>query len=93
VLTTLASTFQSLADRKVIRGDPLLVAHHFVALLLWIPVNKAMFTETHDSTSDELESHAALAVRAFLIEYGSSSRVLAKSPEQPRRMKSRTTGR
>ena len=70
-----------------------LAAHHFVALLPWIPVNKAMFTGNHDSTSDELESYAVSAVRAFLIGYGSSSRVLGKSPEQPRRMKSRTTGR
>jgi hypothetical protein len=35
--------------------DPLLAAHHFVGVLLWIPVNKAMFTGDHRSSPDELE--------------------------------------
>jgi len=55
VLTTLATTFQSFADRKLLRlGDPLLAANHFVGLLLWIPVNKAMFTGDHHANPDEL---------------------------------------
>ena len=70
VLATLANTFQSLADRKLLRlGDPLLAANHFVGLLLWIPVNKAMFTGDHRATSDELEHYAIAAVRAFLTGY------------------------
>ena len=91
VLATLASSFQSLADRKLmIGGNPLLAAHHFVGLLLWIPINKAMFTGNHHSTSDELERYAVAAVRAFLSGYGSSSKVVTKSPTLSRsRKKSR----
>ena len=91
VLATLASCFQSLADRKLmIGGNPLLAAHHFVGLLLWIPINKAMFTGNHHSTSDELERYAVAAVRAFLSGYGSSSKVVTKSPTLSRsRKKSR----
>jgi len=90
VLTTLATSFQSLADRKVLRmGDPLLAANHFVGLLLWIPVNKAMFTGDHQTTPDELERYAVAAVRAFLTGYGSSSRVLTK-PLKPSRRKKTT---
>jgi AefR-like transcriptional repressor, C-terminal domain len=45
VLATLSTTFQSLADGKLLHvGDPLLAANHFVGLLLWIPINRAMFT-------------------------------------------------
>jgi TetR/AcrR family transcriptional repressor of mexJK operon len=88
VLATLASSFQSLADRKlIIGGDPLLAAHHFVGLLLWIPVNKAMFTGNHQATSDELDSYAVAAVRAFLSGYGSSSKVITKSPTLSRSRK------
>jgi len=74
VLATLATTFQSLADRKLLRlGDPLLAANHFVGLLLWIPVNKAMFTGDHHATPDELEHYAVAAVRAFLTGYAPST--------------------
>ena len=82
VLATLATSFQRLADRKVLRlGDPLLAANHFVGLLLWIPVNKAMFTGDHRATPEELERYAVAAVRAFLTGYGSPSRVLTRPPE------------
>jgi TetR/AcrR family transcriptional repressor of mexJK operon len=71
VLTTLASAFQNLADRKFLRSsDPLIAANHFVGLLLWIPVNKAMFTGNHHATPDELELYALEAVGAFLTGYG-----------------------
>jgi TetR/AcrR family transcriptional regulator, mexJK operon transcriptional repressor len=73
VLQTLATTFQSLADRQLLKiGDPLLAANHFVGLLLWIPVNKAMFTGDHQATPDELERYALAAVSAFLTGYGPS---------------------
>jgi TetR/AcrR family transcriptional repressor of mexJK operon len=86
VLATLATSFQSLADRNLLRiDDPLLAANHFVGLLLWIPVNRAMFTGDHRATPEELECYAVAAVRAFLTGYGSASRVLAKSPEPSRR--------
>jgi len=81
VLTTLATTFQSLAARKLLKlGDPLLAANHFVGLLLWIPVNKAMFTGDHQATPDELERYAMAAVHAFLTGYG-PSRVMPAQKE------------
>ncbi len=73
VLTTLATSFQDLADRKLLRvDDPLMAANHFVGLLLWIPVNKAMFTGDHHASPDELERYAVVAVSAFLAGYGVS---------------------
>ena len=85
VLATLAISFQSLADRKLLCvDDPLLAANHFVGLLLWIPVNKAMFTGDHRSNADELERSATAAVRAFLRGYGSTTRLVARSAQAPR---------
>jgi TetR/AcrR family transcriptional repressor of mexJK operon len=82
VLATLATSFQDLADRKLLNiDDPLLAANHFVGLLLWIPVNKAMFTGDHRSSPDELEHFAAAAVRAFLTGYGSTDRLAARSAQ------------
>ena len=67
VLATLASTFQSLADRKLLHVDcPLLAANHFVGLLLWIPINKAMYTGDHHSDPDDLEYFAVAAVAPSL---------------------------
>ena len=86
VLATLATSFQSLADCEVLRpGDPFLAANHFVGLLLWIPVNKAMFTGDYHATPDELDRYAEAAVRTFLTGYGSSSRVLTKPLKPSRR--------
>lgn len=75
VLATLAAAFRSLTERGLLRAhDPMLAAHHFVGLLLWIPVNKAMFTGDHHTTPAELESCASAAVNAFLEGYGVSER-------------------
>ena len=78
VLATLATSFQGLADRKLLHvEDPLLAANHFVGMLLWIPINKAMFTGDHRSSPDELERCAVAAVHAFLRGYGSTSGAVA----------------
>lgn len=80
VLATLASSFQGLADRKLLHvDDPLLAANHFVGLLLWIPINKAMFTGNYHSNPEELERFAVKAVRAFLAGYGSTNRSTVRS--------------
>ena len=87
VLAKLATTFQSLADRRLLKlGDPLLAANHFVGLLLWIPVNKAMFTGDHDAAPDELERYAVEAVRAFLTGYG-PARVIPAQNEATTRIR------
>jgi TetR/AcrR family transcriptional repressor of mexJK operon len=72
VLVTLASCFRALADQKLLRvEDPQLAANHFVGMLLWIPVNEAMFTGNNRPRSKaELNHLADAAVRAFLAAYG-----------------------
>jgi TetR/AcrR family transcriptional regulator, mexJK operon transcriptional repressor len=75
VLATLAACFQRLADHGLVRvDDPLLAANHFVGLLLWIPLNKAMFSGDHRISKADLERYATAAVHAFLAGYGRSSR-------------------
>lgn len=72
VLKTLATCFQRLADRKLLSvDDPLLAAHHFVGLLLWIPINKAMFSgNDKSSTKTDLLKYADAGVHVFLAAYG-----------------------
>jgi TetR/AcrR family transcriptional repressor of mexJK operon len=72
ILATLASCFQSLAERRLLEiKDPLLAANHFAGMLLWIPVNEAMFTGNNKpSTKAELDRQAAAAVGAFIAAYG-----------------------
>ncbi|MFF8732858.1 TetR/AcrR family transcriptional regulator [Streptomyces sp. NPDC015171] len=70
VLATLADTFHRLADRGLLRiDDPLLAANHFAGLLLWIPVNKAMFHGSPQHTQPELDHYAEAGVRTFLAAY------------------------
>jgi TetR/AcrR family transcriptional repressor of mexJK operon len=70
VLATLAATFGHLADHGLLRvDDPLLAAHHFSGLLLWIPVNKAMFHGGPQHTQAELDQYATAGTRAFLAAY------------------------
>ena len=70
VLATLASSFRQLAERGVLQvDDPLMAANHFVGLLLWIPVNRAMFSGDHSSTAKDLARYADAAVRVFLAAY------------------------
>jgi TetR/AcrR family transcriptional repressor of mexJK operon len=88
VLTTLATSFKGLADRERLRvNDPLLAANHFVGLLLWIPVNKAMFTGDHQVDPDELQRYAVAAVCAFLAGYGWTRSVAAQSAKSARNAK------
>lgn len=90
VLATLATSFQDLNDRKLLHvDDPLLAANHFVGLLLWIPINKAMFTGDHGSSQVELERLASSAVRAFLRGYGSDIRPVERSAQAKRQKKSK----
>ncbi|MGA5096007.1 TetR/AcrR family transcriptional regulator [Streptomyces lavendulocolor] len=71
VLATLAATFRRLTDRGLLHTeDPLLAAHHFAGLLLWIPVNRAMFHGGPQHSADDLDAYAAGGVRAFLAAHG-----------------------
>ncbi|MBK3647738.1 TetR/AcrR family transcriptional regulator C-terminal domain-containing protein [Streptomyces sp. MBT33] len=65
-----SATFERPADRGLLQsGEPLLAAHHFCGLLLWIPVNKAMFYGSPQHTETELDHYATAGVRAFLAAY------------------------
>jgi TetR/AcrR family transcriptional repressor of mexJK operon len=70
-LDTLARQFGLLSERGLLCAeDPLLAAHHFVGLLLWIPINRAMFTGDETSSAKELRAYAGAATEAFLRAYG-----------------------
>jgi len=86
VLATLATCFDRLAEHQLLHlDDPLLAANHFVGMLLWIPVNQAMFTgNARHRTKAELEHYADAAVRAFLSAYGAKSQS-AVDPDRFRR--------
>ena len=72
ILAMLATSFARLAHRNLLQvNDPLLAANHFVGMVLWIPVNRAMFTGSSDhDTPAELEHYAHAAADAFLRAYG-----------------------
>ena len=72
VLRTLATHFQRLAEQGLLKVDePLVAAQHFMALLLWIPMNQAMFTGDYEPKGEvDIARLAESAVRAFLAGYG-----------------------
>ena len=71
VLVTLAERFADLAAAgRLTLGDADLAAQHFVGLLLWIPVNRAMFTgEVAPLDDAALERMLDSGVSAFLRAY------------------------
>ncbi|MFE2868507.1 TetR/AcrR family transcriptional regulator [Embleya sp. NPDC059259] len=72
VLVTLAATFRRLTDQGLLKtDDPMLAAHHFAGLLLWIPVNQAMFRGNTRNTEADLDRYAAAGIRTFLAAYRS----------------------
>ena len=73
VLAALAASFQALADRDLLAVDDATVAaEHFVGMLFWIPVNKAMFTGDDDyAATHDLIPVARMAAAAFMSAYGS----------------------
>jgi TetR/AcrR family transcriptional repressor of mexJK operon len=72
MLTSMATCFQQLTDRRLLwTPDPYLAASHFFGMLLWIPMNEAMFTGNKNPRSQaELERHADATVETFLVAYG-----------------------
>ncbi|MEV0584422.1 TetR/AcrR family transcriptional regulator [Nonomuraea sp. NPDC050310] len=73
VLATLSAGFQRLAERGLLHADdPYLAANHLMGLLLWIPVNRAMFCggASADYSDAERAQLATSAVQAFLRAYG-----------------------
>ena len=78
MLRTMAACFQKLSAQHLMNvSDPTLAASHFFGMLLWIPMNEAMFTGNRKPRSKaELERHADASVEAFLAIYGAQSRHL-----------------
>jgi hypothetical protein len=72
VLATLGATFQRLTEQGHLAvSDPVMAANHFAGLLLWIPVNRAMFCgDDQPSSQAELHRYADIAVSTFLAAYG-----------------------
>jgi TetR/AcrR family transcriptional repressor of mexJK operon len=72
VLAALASSFRALADRHLLAvDDETAAAQHFVGMLFWIPVNKAMFTGDDDyAATHDLVPVARAAAAAFMKAYG-----------------------
>jgi TetR/AcrR family transcriptional repressor of mexJK operon len=72
VLAALAGSFQALADRRIlVVDDANTAAEHFVGMLFWIPVNKAMFTGDDDyASTHDLIPVARKAAAAFVDAYG-----------------------
>jgi TetR/AcrR family transcriptional regulator, mexJK operon transcriptional repressor len=71
VLAALAIQLERLTKQRALAAnDAHMAANHFVGLLLWIPINKVMFTGAADGQSDaELQHYADEAVRVFLRAY------------------------
>ncbi|MET2825549.1 TetR/AcrR family transcriptional regulator [Mesorhizobium shangrilense] len=75
MLASMASCFQKLTSRGLMKtNDPHLAASHFFGMLLWIPMNEAMFTGSNPRSKAELERHADASVEAFLVAYGVPSK-------------------
>jgi TetR/AcrR family transcriptional repressor of mexJK operon len=71
VLAALATSFRALADRELLAiDDATAAAEHFVGMLFWIPVNKAMFTGDDDyAATHDLVPVARMAADTFLMAY------------------------
>lgn len=82
VLVTLGDSFRRLADVGLLEmDDPLLAAHHFAGLLLWLPMNRVMFSPAEEPPGPpELDRYARAAVRAFISAYHPA---MAAAPASP----------
>jgi TetR/AcrR family transcriptional repressor of mexJK operon len=71
-LATLAGKLQQLADRGLLRvEDPVLAAQQLAGMVLWVPVNKAMFCGDEAALPPaEIDRYATAGARAFLTAYG-----------------------
>ncbi len=75
VLAALEGSFSRLSERGLLRIErPNVAANHFAGMLLWIPVNEAMFTGNDKPFSAaELDRIADKAVETFLMAYGADA--------------------
>jgi len=70
-ILTLATVLEGFAERGWLRlDDPEEAAAHFAGLILWVPVNRAMFSGVDEITDAEAERVSSAAVRVFMAAYG-----------------------
>src|SRR5215831_323215 len=74
-IAAVATSIEHLAAAGRLRvDDPQLAAQHFAGLILWVPLNRAMFTGD-DQPPPDLDHFATAGVRAFLIGYAPPARL------------------
>jgi len=85
MLASAAGCFQTLTRRGLLMTpDPTLAASHLFGMLLWIPMNEAMFTGNAKARSAaELQRHADASVEAFLAAYGGQATAPAARLPKP----------
>ncbi|MFD0365659.1 TetR/AcrR family transcriptional regulator [Nocardia sp. GCM10030253] len=71
-IDSVAEGFTRLTERGLLAApEPEIAAHHFAGLLLWMPINQAMFCGTDDLPDPTEVDHLVEAgVTAFLTAYG-----------------------
>ncbi|MBO3747087.1 TetR/AcrR family transcriptional regulator [Streptosporangiaceae bacterium NEAU-GS5] len=71
IFAILGDTLRHLADRGLLRiDDATLAANHLMALMLWVPVNRVMFTgDDTQFTAEDLDRYADAGAHAFLAAY------------------------
>lgn len=73
-ISSLATVLQGFADRGWLRlDDPERAAAHLAGLILWVPINRAMFTGVDDIPDAEAERMSSDAIRVFVAAYGRRS--------------------
>lgn len=74
-ISTLAAVLERLAERGRLRlDDPEQAAADLAGLVLWVPINRAMFTGLYELNDPETERIATGAVRVFVAAYGQGGR-------------------
>jgi TetR/AcrR family transcriptional repressor of mexJK operon len=72
-LSTVAEVLRRLSERGQVNvPDPLLAAGQFAGLVLWVPVNQALFCGDQAVTADDIDRHVDTGVRLFLAAHGRS---------------------
>jgi TetR/AcrR family transcriptional repressor of mexJK operon len=70
-ITAVATSIEQLAAAGRLRvDDPQLAAQHLAGLILWVPLNRAMFTGD-DQPPPDLDHYATAGVHAFIAGYAS----------------------
>jgi TetR/AcrR family transcriptional repressor of mexJK operon len=79
-LAAVATSIEQLAaENRLQVDDPRLAAQHFSGLILWVPLNRAMFTGSDEPPAD-LDHFATAGARAFLAAYAPAAREQASKP-------------